>query len=90
MSTSPVLTAAAPTLIVALTDMKAALTTIMTGDPLQIGLRIGPAIAIFDNQMLLLLPELATAEQGVALSAATAGIDGLITKLQAIVTPPAS
>ena len=55
--------AAAPTLIQALTYVKAAITTIMTGDPAQIGLRVAPAIAILDNQLVLLLPALATAEE---------------------------
>ncbi len=87
---NPVLVAAAPTLIQALTYVKAAITTIMTGDPAQIGLRVAPAIAILDNQLVLLLPALATAEEAVGLQQATAGLDGLITKLQAIQTTPAS
>ena len=72
MSTpNPVLVAAAPTLIQALTYMKAAVATILTGDASQIGLRVGPAIAILDNQLVLLLPALASAEEGVALTQAT-------------------
>lgn len=90
MSTpNPALVAAAPTLIAALTDFKAAVTTILTGDPAQIGLRVGPAIAILDNQLVLLFPELATAEEAVGLTEATSGIDGLIAKLQAIQAPAA-
>lgn len=85
---NPALVAAAPTLIQALGYVKAAVTTILTGDPAQIGLRVGPAVAILDNQLLLLLPQLANAEQGVVLTQATTGIDGLITKLQAL-TPAA-
>jgi len=90
MSTpNPALVAAAPTLVQALTYVKAAVTTILTGDPAQIGLRVAPAVAILDNQLLLLLPALATAEQSVVLTQATSGIDGLISKLQAIQAKPA-
>lgn len=85
-STTPnsALVAAAPILVEALTDVKQAITTILTGDPAQIGLRVGPAAAILEGQLTLLLPELASAEEVVAASAATSGIDGLITKLQAL------
>lgn len=89
MSTSPALVAAAPVIISALTNLKAAVTTILTGDPAQLPLRVGPAIAILDNQLILLLPELATAEEGVAAAAATSGIDSLITKLTALTAPAA-
>jgi len=78
---SPVLVAAAPALKAALTDLKQLLTTVLTGDPLQIGLRVGPALLIFNGQLQLLLPELATAEQGVVLQQATTSIDNLIAKL---------
>jgi hypothetical protein len=92
MSTTPnpILAAAAPTLIQGLTDLKAAITTILTGDPAQIGLRVGPAIAILDGQLALLLPELASAEEPVAAAAATAGINNLISKLQALSAPATS
>lgn len=85
MSTpNPALVAAAPTLIQALTDVKAAVTTILTGDPAQIGLRVAPALQILLGQLVLLEPALFSAEQGVALADATNGINGLISKLQAI------
>jgi len=87
MSPSPVLVAAAPTFIAALTAVKTAVTTIMTGDPAQLPLRVAPAVTILDAQLVLLFPELATAEEAVGLSAATTGIDGLITKLQALSAP---
>jgi hypothetical protein len=81
---NPVLVAAAPVLIQGLTDLKQAITTILTGDPAQIGLRVAPAVAILDGQLTLLLPELASDEEPVLASAATSGIDSLITKLQAL------
>jgi hypothetical protein len=85
MSTpNPALVAAAPTLIQALTDVKTAVTTILTGDPAQIGLRVAPALQILLGQLVLLEPALFSAEQSVALADATNGIDGLISKLQAI------
>jgi hypothetical protein len=88
MSTpNPALVAAAPTLVTALTLVKQALTTILTGDPAQLPLRVVPAIAILDNQLVLLAPALLTAEEGVALSAATNGLNGLIAKLSALNTP---
>jgi hypothetical protein len=89
MSTTPnpVLVAAAPVLIQGLTDLKQAVTTILTGDPAQIGLRVAPAIAILDGQLTLLLPELLTAEQPVLATAATNGLDNLISKLQALSAP---
>ena len=81
---SPELVAAAPVLIEALTDMKQCLTTILTGDPMQIPLRAAPAAQILLSQLQLLLPALASAEEPVVLQQATSGIDGLISKLQAI------
>ena len=91
MSTpNPVLVAAAPVLIAALTDVKQAITTILTGDPAQIGLRVAPAVAILDGQLTLLFPELMTAEEAVAASDATSGIASLIAKLQALVPAPAA
>lgn len=86
MSTpNPALAAAAPTLIAALNDVKQAVTTILTGDPAQIGLRVTPAVSILTGQLTLLMPELASAEEAVAASAATSGLDNLISKLQALV-----
>jgi len=85
---SPALVAAAPTLIAGLTDLKQCLTTILTGDPTLLVARIAPAVAILDGQLTLLLPGLLNAEEAVAASAATGGIDNLIAKLQALQTPP--
>jgi hypothetical protein len=84
---NPILVAAAPVLVQGLTDLKTAITTILTGDPAQIGLRVAPAIAILDGQLTLLLPELAAAEEPVAAGAVTSGIDNLIAKLQALSAP---
>ena len=87
MSTpNPALVAAAPTLISALTLVQQAVTTILTGDPAMIGLRVVPAVAILDNQLTLLFPQLLTAEEAVASTAATSGITKLIAKLQALQT----
>ncbi len=81
---SPEVKAAAPVLIEALTDVKQFLTTVLTGDPLQIPLRAAPAAQVLLGQLQLLLPALANAEEPVVLQQATSGLDGLISKLQAI------
>jgi hypothetical protein len=81
---NPVLVAAAPTLISAITDLKACLNTILTGDPLQIPLRAGPAAAILIAQLQLLLPGLAVAETGAVQAELNTKLDGLVTQLQAI------
>ena len=78
---SAALVAASPFLKAALTDLKAAVNTTLTGDPLQIGLRAGPAFTIFLNQLALLEPSLAAAEVGVVNQDINSGIDGLISKL---------
>jgi Transglycosylase SLT domain len=90
MSTpNPILTAAAPTLITAIQLIQAALNTILTGDPMQIPLRAGPAVAILVSQLELLLPGLATSEAGAVNTEAQAKLAGLITKLQALNTAKA-
>jgi hypothetical protein len=81
---NPVLKAAAPTLVTALQELQTALNTILTGDPAQIPLRAGPAVAIMIGQLELLLPGLAAAETGVVQSDINTKIGGLITKLQAL------
>ena len=91
MSTpNPILVAAVPTLVQGLTNIKQAVTTILTGDPAQIGLRVAPAIAILDGQLTLLLPALLNSEEPVVASAATAGLDNLIAKLNALAAAPVS
>lgn len=88
MSTpNPILVAAAPTLITAITDLKACLNTILTGDPLQIPLRAGPAAAILVGQLQLLLPGLGIAEGGAVNTEIDTKLDGLITQLQAVAKP---
>jgi hypothetical protein len=84
---NPVLVAAAPSLITALQEFQTALNTILTGDPLQIPLRAGPAAAILVGQLQLLLPGLAVAETGVVQAEINTKIGGLITSLQAISKP---
>jgi hypothetical protein len=91
MSTpSPILVAAAPTLITALKELQTAINTILTGDPLQIPLRVGPAVAILTGELQLLLPDLAVAETGVIQADVNTQIGGLITKLQGLSTSAAS
>jgi hypothetical protein len=91
MSTpNPIVQAAVPVLVQGLTDLKAAITTILTGDPAQIGLRVAPAIAILDSQLVLLIPGLLNAEEPVAAAEATSGIDSLIAKLNALGAAPAA
>lgn len=88
MSTvNPVLQAAAPTLIQGIELFQAALNTILTGDPMQIPLRAGPAAAILVAQLELLLPGLATAEVSAVNTDVQAKLSGLVTKLQAMVPP---
>jgi hypothetical protein len=81
---NPILIAAAPTLIQGVQLLQTAINTILTGDPMQIPLRAGPAAAIFVSQLELLLPGLATAETGAVQTDVNAKLGGLITKLQAI------
>jgi hypothetical protein len=78
---SPALVAASPFLKSALTELKTAVSTTLTGDPLQIGLRAGPAFTIFLSQLALLEPSLAAAEEGVVNTDISGKIDGLIAKL---------
>jgi hypothetical protein len=85
----PALVAAAPILITALTDLKQAVTTILTGDPALALARITPALAILEGQLLLLAPGLLSAEETVVATDATSGFDNIISKLQALVTAPA-
>jgi hypothetical protein len=88
MSTpNPVLKAAAPTLITALQEFKTAINTILTGDPMQIPLRAGPAAAILIAQLQLLLPGLVVAETGVVQADVNTKIDGFISQLQALNAP---
>jgi len=87
-ATNPVLKAAAPTLIQAIADVKACLNTILTGDPLQIPLRAGPAAAILVSQLELLLPGLGTAETGAVLTDVNTRLDGLTAKLTALNAGP--
>lgn len=82
MSTpNPALVAASPYLKQALGDVKDFLTTVLTGDPLQIPARAAAANLVLVGKLQLLLPGLATAEEGVALQQSTAQIDSLIAKL---------
>ena len=78
---SPALVAASPYLKQAIADLKACVNTILTGDPAQIGLRVGPAVSIFVNQLVLLEPGVLTAEVGVVQTDINNGLDSLSAKL---------
>lgn len=78
---SPELKAASPYLKQAIAAAKAAFNTTFTGDPAQIGLRAGPAFAIFINQIILLEPGVLQAEEGVVLNDVNAKFDALAAKL---------
>ena len=78
---SAALVAASPFLKTALTSLKAAVNTTLTGDPMQTGLRAGPAFGIFLNQLLLLEPSLVSAEEGVINQSIGSQIDSVIAKL---------
>jgi hypothetical protein len=82
MSTpSPALVAASPYLKQAIADIKAAVNTILTGDPAMIGLRVGPALGILVNQLVLLEPGVLAAEQGVLQQSINNDLDALAAKL---------
>lgn len=81
---NPVLVAAAPTLIQALQEIQNCINTILTGDPMQIPMRAGPAAAILVGQLQLLLPGLAVAETGTVNAEINAKIGSLITQLKAL------
>jgi hypothetical protein len=84
---NPALVAAAPYILTALTDIETCATTILTGDPAQIGLRADGAFKILLGQLELLLPPLAVSEISVVNQDITTGIDSLKTRLQGLVTP---
>jgi hypothetical protein len=78
---SAALVAASPFLKTALTQLKTAVNTTLTGDPLQIALRAGPAFGIFLNQLLLAEPSLLGAEAGAVNTSIANQIDAVIAKL---------
>jgi hypothetical protein len=78
---SAALVAASPFLKQALTNLKAAVNTTLTGDPMQIPLRAGPAFAILLNQIALLEPGFLGAEAGAVNTDIGNDIDKLIAKL---------
>ena len=78
---SAALVAASPFLKIILTELKAAVGTTLTGDPMQMALRAGPAFGIFLNQLLLIEPSLISAEAGAVNQDIASKIDGLIAKL---------
>src|SRR6185437_2447345 len=62
---SPALVAASPYLKQAIDDIIAAVTTITTGEAALAPARVGPALGILVNQLVLLEPGVLAAEQGV-------------------------
>jgi hypothetical protein len=80
--------AAAPVLEAVIDEMTAFINTVLTGDPLQIPLRLSGATDIFIGQVKLQFPELVSAEVGVVQTEITGGLASLKTKLQALTTTP--
>jgi hypothetical protein len=83
-TTNPVLKAAAPTLITAITDLQSLINTILTGDPLTAPARVMPAVEIFLGQLELLLPSLGVAEIGALNTDVNAKLEAIKTKLKAL------
>lgn len=82
MSTpNPALVAASPYLKQAIADVIQAATTILTGDVALIGARVGPALGILVNQLVLLDPGILATEQGVVLTTITNDLNALSAKL---------
>lgn len=78
---SAALVAASPFLKTILADLKVAVSTTFTGDPLQLPVRAEAAFGIFLNELILIEPSLAVAESGVVGQDINAKIDGIISKL---------
>jgi hypothetical protein len=88
MSTpNPALVAAAPTLITVIGELQTLVTTILTGDPLQIPSRIDGAVKIFLGQLELQFPGFLSAEIGVVETDAVTALGNAKTKLQALTAP---
>lgn len=89
---SPLLIAAIPFFIAALTAAKTAKNTIITGDPLTAGQRALPALQIFVSTVELQLPALGSSELQAGGTVFDSQVDGLIAKLQALqaAAPPAA
>jgi hypothetical protein len=69
--------------------VQALVATVLTGDPLQIPIRVDAAVKILAGNLELLFPELANAEEGVVETTAVNALGNLKTKLQAIAPPTA-
>ncbi|MDE2104651.1 MAG: hypothetical protein KGL39_45870 [Patescibacteria group bacterium] len=78
---SPELVAASPFIKQVIADLKAFNNTVFTGDPLQIGLRVGPALGILTNQVILLEPAVLGAEQSVIGQDLNSKLDAIAAKL---------
>ena len=82
MSTpSPAFVAASPYLKQAIADIIQAVTTITTGDPALLGLRVEPALGILVNQLILLEPGVLASEQGVIQQDIVSKLNALSAKL---------
>jgi len=86
---NPGLVAAAPYLSSAIDELTAFVNTVLTGDPMQIPVRLDAAAKIFAGQVELLAAPLLTAEVGVVQTDITTALAGLKAKLQASVAPAA-
>lgn len=86
---NPALVAAAPSLDAALALLDTFVTTTLTGDPMQIGLRADASFKVFSGNIELLFPELASAEVGAVKTEISGGIAALRAKLKAATTVPA-
>jgi len=84
---NPALVAAAPVLEAVIDEMTTFINTVLTGDPMQIPLRLSGATDIFIGQVKLQFPELVSAEVGVVQTEITGGLAGLKAKLQGLTNP---
>jgi hypothetical protein len=87
---NPALVAAAPVLEAVIDEMTTFINTVLTGDPLQIPLRLSGATDIFVGQVKLQFPQLVSAEVGVVQTEITGALGGLKSKLQALTVAAAS
>lgn len=79
------LVAAAPMLLAAIGQLKAFVSTTLTGDPLQIPARADAAADILLGNLKLQLPGLLVAEEGVVATDIISKFSGIETKLQALI-----
>jgi hypothetical protein len=81
---NPALVAAAPVLETVIDEMTTFINTVLTGDPLEIPLRLSGATDVFIGNIKLQFPTLVSAEVGVVQTEITGGLASLKSKLQAL------